>query len=297
MGFYLFTGKGGAGKTTCAAAFGYSLLRKGRKVLLASLDPAHNLGDVLREEIGNEAKEIEPGLKVLEFDFNKSIEERIRRTKSLVRSTYRHLSVSGLDPLVSLVGKAPGAEEQEGARALAVLYRDCRNRGEDLVLDLPPSGQATRMLMLPGLISSWCRNLMGLRKRILSGRDSIRHILGKELEEAFPGYAEASSGDHDRVLDTLESILELHGDAAKALAEEARVFLVTTLARMSLEETRRTSESLALNGIDVYACIFNMVDGPLENPLDSCGRFYAIKRYPFEPVGRERLVEISRTFE
>ncbi|HHI68063.1 MAG TPA: ArsA family ATPase, partial [Planctomycetes bacterium] len=78
-GMYLFTGKGGAGKTTCAAAFSLALAGRGRKVLLVSLDPAHNLGDVLDLPLGPEPKEALPGLRAMEADLEKVVEEKTRR--------------------------------------------------------------------------------------------------------------------------------------------------------------------------------------------------------------------------
>lgn len=55
--FLLFGGKGGVGKTTCAAATGIALLP--RKTLLVSTDPAHSLGDCLGQKIGDEITRVE----------------------------------------------------------------------------------------------------------------------------------------------------------------------------------------------------------------------------------------------
>ncbi|MDT7610304.1 MAG: arsenite/tail-anchored protein-transporting ATPase, partial [Pseudonocardiales bacterium] len=52
MRILLFTGKGGVGKTTLAAATAARLARAGRKALVISTDPAHSLGDALDTELG-----------------------------------------------------------------------------------------------------------------------------------------------------------------------------------------------------------------------------------------------------
>ena len=62
MRVVLFTGKGGVGKTTLAAATGALLARSGRKALVVSTDPAHSLGDALEAELDGEPTELERGL-------------------------------------------------------------------------------------------------------------------------------------------------------------------------------------------------------------------------------------------
>ena len=59
MRIVLFTGKGGVGKTTLAAATAAQLARSGRKTLVVSTDPAHSLGDALEAELGGEPTEVD----------------------------------------------------------------------------------------------------------------------------------------------------------------------------------------------------------------------------------------------
>ncbi len=259
-GMYLFTGKGGAGKTTCAAAFSLALAGKGRKVLLVSLDPAHNLGDVLDLPLGPKPKEALPGLRAMEADLEKVVEEKTRRARRLLEEKYRYLSVASLDPLLSILGKAPGVEEQAAAEVLADLYGGVRAGEEVLVVDLPPSGQAWRVLALPFLNLRWARALLDLRKKVLDRRKTLFHVLGEETPAKDPaGEPLPSSLREDPVTLGLEEILQRNQVLAGALADPSLVQVVgvTLPSRLSLLETKRLEEHLGEWSVPLAALVLN----------------------------------------
>ena len=68
MRILIYTGKGGVGKTSIAAATAVRLAKEGKKVLLMSTDQAHSLGDSLCMKLDTEAREVFPGLEALEID-------------------------------------------------------------------------------------------------------------------------------------------------------------------------------------------------------------------------------------
>ena len=63
-----FGGKGGVGKTTVSAATAVRLAEAGKRVLLVSTDPAHNLGHIWDQRLGADPTTLEPGLDVVELD-------------------------------------------------------------------------------------------------------------------------------------------------------------------------------------------------------------------------------------
>ena len=77
MRVVLFTGKGGVGKTTLAAATAARLARSGRKALVVSTDPAHSLGDALEAELGGEPAELDPGLFAAHIDTRDAARRRV----------------------------------------------------------------------------------------------------------------------------------------------------------------------------------------------------------------------------
>ncbi len=294
-GMYLFTGKGGAGKTTCAAAFSLALAGKGRKVLLVSLDPAHNLGDVLDLELGPEPVEAAPGLRALEADLEKVVEEKTRRARSLLEEKYRYLSVASLDPLLSILGKAPGVEEQAAAEVLVDLHEQIPPEEEMLVVDLPPSGQAWRVLALPFLNLRWARSLLDLRKKILDRRKTLFHVLREETPARDPGGEPLpSSPRRDPVTLRLEETLRRNQALADALSDprRARVVGVTLPSRLSVLETKRLEDHLGEWGVPLSALVLNRA-GPAVPPflVSTLGREPRVRLpdLPGEPRGRKGL--------
>ena len=92
----IFTGKGGVGKTSVAAAHALASAREGKKTLLVSTDMAHNLGDIFQVKLGNKIKRIDENLSVLELSPSEYKEEFFRYSKSvdrLIRKFNDHLSI------------------------------------------------------------------------------------------------------------------------------------------------------------------------------------------------------------
>ena len=82
MRVVLFTGKGGVGKTTLAAATAARLARSGRKALVVSTDPAHSLGDALEAELDGEPAELESGLYAAHIDTHALLDDAWGRCSS-----------------------------------------------------------------------------------------------------------------------------------------------------------------------------------------------------------------------
>lgn len=244
----LFSGKGGTGKTTCAAALGVALAEQGQRVRLLSLDAAHNLGDVLGVSLGDDVRPVSPGLRAREADLEALTRKRVSRARASLRARYRYLSVASLDPLLSLLGDAPGAEEAAGAEILATEARERHATGARLIVDLPPSGQAWRLLSLPSLTSRWTHTLSDLRSRILDRRRQLRHVLGDDTPAQRPGGGPLPERrDTDPVLTRIRASGALHQRLADQLTdrEQARIFAVLLPDRLSTLEARRLEEHLA----------------------------------------------------
>ena len=257
---FLLTGKGGAGKTTTAAALALALADAGHTTRIASLDPAHNLGDVLGVDVGPRATSITPRLSALEVDIEGHMNAQIRATRDLVRQRYRYLAVGSLDPLIDLLGQAPGAEEQAAVEIMLDLAQKADESGDDLILDLPPSGQALRMLALPALTARWAQSLLKLRSRILSRRGSIHHILRDESPTVdADGTSLPEDPDRDPVTLNLRRHLARHQAFADRLkdAEQARVIVVSLPSAICLSETRRLLAGLKKRACSQSALVIN----------------------------------------
>lgn len=175
----LFGGKGGVGKTTCAAAAAIdaALARRDRRVLLLSADPAHSLGDVLGQTFTDDPRRIRGGpanLTVRELDaargfaalrerFAQGIEDLFLRTGGSGAGS----RIAGQDRqvLADVLDLAPpGVDELVTIIEVLDTLADSRRGSprELIVLDTAPTGHALRLLEMPALVHDWVKALMAI---------------------------------------------------------------------------------------------------------------------------------------
>jgi arsenite-transporting ATPase len=249
----MFGGKGGVGKTTCAAAFAIEAARGEARprVLLVSTDPAHSLADVLGRPVSAEPRPVAaslPNLLVRELDaaavyarfrerFAMAVEDLFDRiaitgsTGAAVASQERHalrdlveLAPPGVDELVAIVEVTDVLEASGSARACDLL-----------VLDTAPSGHALRLLEMPAVVHDWVKALMAILLK-------YQPVVG--------------AGELGRVLLQLAQGL---GRLRRRLgdAERTRFVVVTRAAALPRAEAVRLLTRLRGAGIHVPAVVVN----------------------------------------
>ena len=146
--FTFFGGKGGVGKTTCAAAAAVRAAEEGEQVLVVSTDPAHSLGDALGTKLGPDAKKVTGRLSAAQLDADRAlgrwVDERENAFRTIAeRGTY--LDDEDVERLLSL--SLPGVDELVG---LVELRRLANVREYDrVVVDTAPTGHTLRLLEMP----------------------------------------------------------------------------------------------------------------------------------------------------
>lgn len=173
----LFGGKGGVGKTTCAAAAALACATgsPSRPVLLLSTDPAHSLADVLGEAIGDDPVRLRAGptnLHVRAIDPARRFEAIRRRYASSVDAFFAPLMSRSHDGihvdashdravLHSLIDLAPPGIDELAA---VIDVADSIESGDDqlVVIDTAPTGHALRLLEMPSLLHEWTKALMSI---------------------------------------------------------------------------------------------------------------------------------------
>jgi arsenite-transporting ATPase len=238
----LFTGKGGVGKTTTAAATAVRAARRGTKTLVASTDPAHSLADALDVPLGAAPTEVEPGLFGQQIDSGARAEEHWRGIQEYLLAVLDH---AGLDPVAAEELTAlPGAEE-----VLALLeVRDQVRRGpwDLVVLDCAPTAETLRLLALPDVLGWYLDRSLRPERRVAR---ALRPVLGRG--EALPT---------DPVLEALGRLRAELADVREVLtAPGTSVRLVLTPESVVVAEARRTLTTLALYGYGVDGVVANRV--------------------------------------
>jgi len=246
----LFTGKGGVGKTTTAAATAVQAARAGIKTLVMSTDAAHSLGDALGVELvtapGNPdpVVEIEPGLSALQLSASHSVRRSWRSVQDYLLTVFKGL---GIDPVVAdELTELPGADELV---ALLELQAQVESGPWDLVVvDCAPTAETLRLLALPEALAWHLEKLIPAQRGLLR---ALRPAAAAAAGLPLPGV---------QVLETLrrwqESLLEIQSLLA---SESTSVRLVLTPERVVIAESRRTLTSLRLYGLTVDQVVVNRV--------------------------------------
>jgi arsenite/tail-anchored protein-transporting ATPase len=176
----MFGGKGGVGKTTCAAALAVQAasVRSKPDVLLLSADPAHSLGDVFGASLSDQAAALRGGprnLIVRELDARRGFEELRERFAGAIEDLFARLAGGGgvpaqasshdrqvLNDLFELA--PPGVDELVAIIEVtdALLSGDRDRRFDLVIIDTAPTGHALRLLEMPALVHQWVKAVMGI---------------------------------------------------------------------------------------------------------------------------------------
>ena len=106
-----FGGKGGVGKTTCAAAAALAASRQGKRVLLVSTDPAHSTSDIFERAIGSEPTPLEPSLHAMEIDAATESKRYVTAVKEQIATLFGHTILKEANRQIDLAATMPGVEE------------------------------------------------------------------------------------------------------------------------------------------------------------------------------------------
>ena len=249
MRVVLFTGKGGVGKTTLAAATASHLARSGRKALVVSTDPAHSLGDALEAELTGTPAEVTGGLFAAHIDTRMLLDHSWSRLQGHLRTL---LAGAGVDELVAdELTVLPGIED---LLALGEVRRLAESGPwEVVVVDCGPTAETLRLLGLPEAIAGYVERLFPAHRRAVRG-----------LLAGLAG-AKSDGAGWDATIDALDDLAEQLGGLRAMLADHTRtsIRLVLTPERVVAAETRRTVTALALHGLSVDGIVVNrVVPGP-----------------------------------
>jgi len=234
-----FLGKGGVGKTTVSAAFALSLARTGKRVLIASLDPAHNLGDVYRVRLGDKPKTVEPGLDALEVDLAAWVEKYLEDSRLELKATYAYAGTLNLDSFFDIMKYSPGTEEYAVLWAIEHIHCTLSPDYDVIVFDTPPTALSLRFLAMPAISNLWIAELSKLRERILDRRQTIT-----KLNPESPVASSCVDKADDKVYGRLGAIRQRLAGLSALFSKESYVAVVLNPDQLSVSEGLRIKEEL-----------------------------------------------------
>lgn len=255
-------GKGGVGKTTVAAATALQQAGTGRRVLLVSTDPAHNLGHLWNRPIGASIVRLAAGLDGLELDPELTVRSHLNEVGAALRRLMPPHLAGEVDKHMALSRDAPGMHEAALLERIADTVTQGLDRYDLLVFDTAPSGHTSRLMALPEMMTAWTEGLLQRQERSKRFGDVLRN-LGKDdagLGESILG-REASDGDdrQQRVRQLLYRRRERFSQLRDVIQDRQRCAFIIVLAaeRLPVLETIELQAQLQRSGIDVAGLVVN----------------------------------------
>lgn len=281
----VFTGKGGVGKTSVAAAHAVKSAEEGKKTLLVSADMAHNLGDIFQTEVGNRAKQVLDYLYLLELDPDVVMREEFPHVKQALANMLGGSSLSSgkLDENTFL----PGFENLFALLKIRKIYES--GEYDRIFVDCAPTGETLSLLKLPELLAWYMEKFFPVGKamvRVLAPVSKLKYRVSLPTRTA------------------MNEVETLHGammELQNLLKDSSicSVRLVCIPEKMVVEETKRNFMYLNLYGYQVDGVYINRIlpeeaDNPFlqkwqgiqKKYVDEVGRIFAgipITRIPWYP--------------
>jgi arsenite-transporting ATPase len=245
MRVVLFTGKGGVGKTTIAAATALRSASAGQRTLVMSTDPAHSLGDSFELEIESQPTVITERLWGQQVDAQERLEDNWREIQDYFIQLMNWAGtetiqaeeltvIPGLDEIFALIDVKTHVESG--------LY-------DMLVVDCAPTAETLRLLSLPEIMNWYIERIFPVERKVVR---AVRPIVSRMTTLPIAG---------DKVFDAVERLHRNLDDVKTILTDESMssVRLVVNPEKMVIAEARRTYTYLGLFGYRVDAVVVNRI--------------------------------------
>jgi arsenite-transporting ATPase len=266
----LYTGKGGVGKTSVAAATARRCAAAGLRTVVLSTDPAHSLSDSLEADLLGEPTPVGPSLFGQEVQAQEEMERNwdgvqewlgdLLAERGIDRISAEELTVPpGMDELFSLLWIKRHHEEGEF---------DC------VIVDCAPTGETLRLLSFPDVVTWWL-------ERILPSQRRLAPLARTLFDLPLPG--DAVFDDVERLARNLVAMNGILRDRSRTT-----VRLVTSPDRMVVKEAMRTFTYLNLYGYLTDAVVVNRM-----LPAETADGYFAAWR----EVQREQMALVRSAFE
>jgi len=241
----VFTGKGGVGKTSVAAAHAVHSANSGTKTLIVSTDMAHNLGDIFGVTFKKTIFNINENLDALEIDPNLTMENEFKDMKTAFTNL---LKSSGM-PIESLESfdMFPGMDELFSLLKILDLYES--GAYEHIIVDCAPTGETLTLLKFPELMSWYMEKFFPVGKIALRVLSPISKAMFKiELPD------KEAMTDIERLYIKLIKLQELLKDKSVT-----SIRLVSMAEKMVVEETKRNYMYMNLYNFHVDGLFINRI--------------------------------------
>jgi len=241
----LYTGKGGVGKTSVAAATARRCAAEGARTLVLSTDPAHSLADSLDAAVGRDPTPVGGGVHAQQVQAQEELERHWSGVQDWLGGV---LTDRGVDRIAAEeLTVPPGGDELFSLLALKAHAES--GAWDVIVVDCAPTGETLRLLSFPDAARWWLDKVLGREHALLA---AARPLARTFLDLTLPD--ERVMGEVQALVGNLVAMHELLRDT-----ERVSIRLVMTPDRMVVTEAMRTFTYLSLYGYLTDAVVVNRV--------------------------------------
>jgi arsenite-transporting ATPase len=247
--YIMFGGKGGLGKTTFSAATAYYLAKKGKRVLVFSVDPQASLTDIFKRDIfGKGPTEIIPNLYAQEIDADRRVKEYQQEIRQKIFDMY------GIDKIPEEIESYILAAAAEPAMEESAIFDEVvdivvKGGYDYYIYDLVPLGHALYYLSMASVYDAWIGKITGLREQMRE-YDQVAAVIRREKEL-----------DEDAILNELLYIKDRINKSSSILTDKQKTafFFVITAEEMIIKDTLKAAELFAKFDVPLSGYIINRV--------------------------------------
>jgi arsenite-transporting ATPase len=249
----LFTGKGGVGKTTMAAATALLSARRGYKTLVISTDAAHSLSDSFEVQLGNTPKPIVPNLFGQEISSLEEIEKKWGEIKAYLTAL---LASQGVDSIeAEELSVFPGMEELFSLMEIRRYSQD--SEYEVVIVDCAPTADTLRLLSAPEITSWYLKHIFPIQR---TAAKAVRPVANRILPFPFP---------EDSIFEAMKKLTTQLAEMKEILEDSRKtsIRLVVNPEKMVINEAQRAYTFFSLFGYSVDLIIVNrLIPDKVEDP-------------------------------
>jgi arsenite-transporting ATPase len=241
----IFTGKGGVGKTSVAAAHALKSSQEGIKTLIVSTDMAHNLGDLFNVSIGKEEVAVADNLYALEIDPNYVMEKDFKNLMRAFSNMIGSINPEGAE--MDEFTMMPGMDELFALLKIQELYNN--SDYQRIIVDCAPTGETLSLLKFPELMCWYMDKFFPIGKVAVRILSPVSKALFKiQLPDRH------AMSDIETLYVKLIELQELLKNK-----EVSSVRLVTIPEKMVVEETKRNYMYMKLYNYNVDGIFINRI--------------------------------------
>lgn len=245
MRIILYTGKGGVGKTSIAAATALKSAENGLKTLVVSTDAAHSLGDSLDIRLSPEPMEIRKNLWAQEIDAIHEVEKGWGKVQEYLTALFTAKAVK--DITTEELTVFPGMEDLLSLLRILGYYKE--KTFDVIIIDCAPTGETLALLSFPEMLRWWMDKLFPLKRKAIK---VIKPIMEPLLGIPMP---------NDGVMGEIENIYNQLDEMKKILSDReiTSIRIVVNPEKMVIKEAQRSFTYLNIYNYNIDAIVVNRV--------------------------------------